>query len=415
MDLASCKHARVPRRRTPPRRAFREGARQSVLSEVPSCASTAHIAVNCVDIISCQSVRCRAMSQRAVTRRAPAGEEERVRLDRDRILDAAEAIATSEGIGKLTMRRLGAELGADPTALYRHFRDEKELLVELADRLFGRSLELDPSLPWRERFRLHLRHWAQPLSLASGPGGSSRPTARRHACPSEADGGRARAPRTRSASRPRTRASSTKWWRTTWSATGLYYAFTEANPKLRVDQLPGLRRSLAMLPADEFPGSRRRHLISSPTWTRPSTSPRRCSPTPSSASWATARRPHPRTEERRHETGSTSGTARGGDRTCRARRGRLRQVGGDQRRRSVGGRHHSHRPGSRPPRRRRQARSTTSTWATYREVDTLDPIYAFDYPENTVMHGSLRRRSCGRSPTGRSRRASRPSRRPTTR
>src|SRR5918994_530988 len=98
------------------------------------------------------------MSQRAATRRASAGEEERVRLDRDRILDAAEAIASNEGVGKLTMRRLGAELGADPTALYRHFRDKKELLVELADRLFGRSLELDPSLPWRERFHLHLRH-----------------------------------------------------------------------------------------------------------------------------------------------------------------------------------------------------------------------------------------------------------------
>ena len=25
------------------------------------------------------------------------------------------------------------------------------------------------------------------------------------------------------------------------------------------------------------------------------------------------------------------------------------------------------------------------TWATYREVETLDPIYAFDYPENTVI------------------------------
>jgi peptide/nickel transport system substrate-binding protein len=26
------------------------------------------------------------------------------------------------------------------------------------------------------------------------------------------------------------------------------------------------------------------------------------------------------------------------------------------------------------------------TWATYREVNTLDPIYAFDYPENTVIY-----------------------------
>ncbi len=26
------------------------------------------------------------------------------------------------------------------------------------------------------------------------------------------------------------------------------------------------------------------------------------------------------------------------------------------------------------------------TWATYREINTLDPIYAFDYPENTVLY-----------------------------
>jgi len=26
------------------------------------------------------------------------------------------------------------------------------------------------------------------------------------------------------------------------------------------------------------------------------------------------------------------------------------------------------------------------TWATYREVNSLDPIYSFDYPENTVIY-----------------------------
>jgi hypothetical protein len=44
----------------------------------------------------------------------------RIRLDRERILDAAEAITRREGIDKLTLRRIGTELGADPTAVYRH-------------------------------------------------------------------------------------------------------------------------------------------------------------------------------------------------------------------------------------------------------------------------------------------------------
>jgi AcrR family transcriptional regulator len=80
----------------------------------------------------------------------------RTRLDRERILDAAEAIADTEGVGKVTMRRIGAELGADPTAIYRHFRNKDELLIELADRLFGIEPPVDPALPPREQLRAHM-------------------------------------------------------------------------------------------------------------------------------------------------------------------------------------------------------------------------------------------------------------------
>ena len=85
-------------------------------------------------------------------------DQRRGRLDRERILDAAQAIAERDGVPRLTMRRIGAELGADPTAVYRHFRSKDELLVELADRLFGSAPELDPSLGWREMFKIELRH-----------------------------------------------------------------------------------------------------------------------------------------------------------------------------------------------------------------------------------------------------------------
>jgi len=81
----------------------------------------------------------------------------RPRLDAERILGAAEAIARREGVGKLTMRRIGAELGADPTAVYRHFRNKDELLGQLADRMFGTGAEVDPALTWRERLRFEFR------------------------------------------------------------------------------------------------------------------------------------------------------------------------------------------------------------------------------------------------------------------
>jgi AcrR family transcriptional regulator len=81
-----------------------------------------------------------------------------VRLDRESILDTVERIAASEGVAKLTMRRIGAELGADPTAIYRHFRNKEELLTCLAERLFSTEPEIDPSLCWQDQLRIHTRH-----------------------------------------------------------------------------------------------------------------------------------------------------------------------------------------------------------------------------------------------------------------
>jgi AcrR family transcriptional regulator len=80
-------------------------------------------------------------------------------LSRSRILDAAQALVEREGDGALTFRRLGAELGADPTAAYRHFRNKDDLLLALGDRLLGEAL--DPAVTttpagagWRTVLRL---------------------------------------------------------------------------------------------------------------------------------------------------------------------------------------------------------------------------------------------------------------------
>ena len=81
-----------------------------------------------------------------------------VRLDRESILEAAERIVASEGLSKLTMRRIGSELRADPTAIYRHFRNKEELLTCLAERLFSTEPEIDPALCWQDQLRIHVRH-----------------------------------------------------------------------------------------------------------------------------------------------------------------------------------------------------------------------------------------------------------------
>src|ERR1700760_3880478 len=83
---------------------------------------------------------------------------EAIRLDRRVILEAAERIAGTEGLRALTMRRIGAQLGADPTAVYRHFRNKEELLTCLAERMFSTQPEVDPSLSWQDQMRAHIRH-----------------------------------------------------------------------------------------------------------------------------------------------------------------------------------------------------------------------------------------------------------------
>jgi AcrR family transcriptional regulator len=81
-----------------------------------------------------------------------------VRLDRASILDAVERIAASEGVAKLTMRRIGSELGVDPTAIYRHFRNKQEMLSCLAERMFSTQPEIDPAQSWQDQLRVHVRH-----------------------------------------------------------------------------------------------------------------------------------------------------------------------------------------------------------------------------------------------------------------
>src|SRR4051812_209782 len=80
--------------------------------------------------------------------------EQAARLDASRIVDAALTIAARDGAPAVTMRRLGAELGVDATAFYRHFRTKDDLLAAMAERLFDREMaQFEPGPDWRENLR----------------------------------------------------------------------------------------------------------------------------------------------------------------------------------------------------------------------------------------------------------------------
>ncbi|GAT68721.1 tetR family transcriptional regulator [Planomonospora sphaerica] len=46
---------------------------------------------------------------------------------------AGRRVAESEGVGGLTIRRVAAELGAAPMAIYRHVEDKQALIIEILD------------------------------------------------------------------------------------------------------------------------------------------------------------------------------------------------------------------------------------------------------------------------------------------
>jgi TetR/AcrR family tetracycline transcriptional repressor len=62
---------------------------------------------------------------------------QRAGLSRQAVLTAARHIADDEGVDRLTMRRLAAELGVMPNALYSYVSDKEALLDALIDDLLG--------------------------------------------------------------------------------------------------------------------------------------------------------------------------------------------------------------------------------------------------------------------------------------
>ena len=105
----------------------------------------------------------------------------RRRLTRDRVVRAALEVADADGIGALTMRRLGQDLGVEAMSLYNHVANKEDLLDAMVDAGFDEIRLPVPGQDWRtamtERARsarsvLHAHPWATVLMdsrLAPGP------------------------------------------------------------------------------------------------------------------------------------------------------------------------------------------------------------------------------------------------------
>ncbi len=87
-------------------------------------------------------------------------------LRRAEILEAAERVFLSYGFEGATIRRIADEVGVSSTALYMHFRDKGEILVEICETAFARllaqnseisALDVDPVLRVRRMLDAYMR------------------------------------------------------------------------------------------------------------------------------------------------------------------------------------------------------------------------------------------------------------------
>jgi AcrR family transcriptional regulator len=84
----------------------------------------------------------------------------RAPLSRERVLKAALAMVDADGLGSLSMRKLGTELGVEAMSLYKHVANKDALLDGLIDQLWT---EVSDGLPDSADWAGQLRAFAQTM------------------------------------------------------------------------------------------------------------------------------------------------------------------------------------------------------------------------------------------------------------
>jgi len=74
-------------------------------------------------------------------------------LSREKVLDAALSILREHGLAALSMRRVAAALGAQPSALYWHVDSKQDLLAMVADKILAEASVAPRASSTRQRLR----------------------------------------------------------------------------------------------------------------------------------------------------------------------------------------------------------------------------------------------------------------------
>lgn len=96
----------------------------------------------------------------------------RVPLTRDRVVRAAVTLADADGLGAVSMRRLGQELGVEAMSLYNHVSNKEDLLDGMAEYVIDAIERVEPDDDWKAAARaqmlaarevMYLHPWAPDL------------------------------------------------------------------------------------------------------------------------------------------------------------------------------------------------------------------------------------------------------------
>ncbi|MEX1005949.1 MAG: TetR/AcrR family transcriptional regulator [Acidimicrobiia bacterium] len=91
----------------------------------------------------------------------------RTPLSKARVLHAAIDLADREGLGALTMRRLGAELGFEAMSLYKHVANKEEILEGMVELIVGQIAIPHTGADWKEAMRRRAHSAREVLSQHS--------------------------------------------------------------------------------------------------------------------------------------------------------------------------------------------------------------------------------------------------------
>lgn len=80
---------------------------------------------------------------------------DRLPLTADRVVAAAAAVADRGGIGAVSMRSVGRELGVEAMSLYHHVASKEALLDSLTDWVFAQIELPSGTVPWRDSVTAH--------------------------------------------------------------------------------------------------------------------------------------------------------------------------------------------------------------------------------------------------------------------